>query len=171
MQAVTTIGLDIAKSIFQVHGVSADGLAVRTIDEHQGSEIIGKGKATKLVCVEPAIIVVANDATDHHEDAERIRLLDQKAQCIVPRLPPVLQVESKRSPDRRRSGLYVAVQLCGSDERKRMIALGARKFAVPFLTLPAELDAIEQVRARKIIAPIASGAEVRNGHALDRRLR
>jgi transposase len=30
MQAVTTIGLDIAKSVFQVHGIDADGkVAVR----------------------------------------------------------------------------------------------------------------------------------------------
>ena len=28
MQAVTTIGLDIAKSVFQVHGVDANGLVV-----------------------------------------------------------------------------------------------------------------------------------------------
>lgn len=27
MQAITTIGLDIAKSVFQVHGVDADGRA------------------------------------------------------------------------------------------------------------------------------------------------
>ena len=30
MQAVTTIGLDIAKSVFQVHGVDAAGLARRS---------------------------------------------------------------------------------------------------------------------------------------------
>ena len=29
MQAITTIGLDIAKSVFQVHGVAADGQVVR----------------------------------------------------------------------------------------------------------------------------------------------
>ena len=28
MQAITTIGLDIAKSVFQVHGVDADGKVV-----------------------------------------------------------------------------------------------------------------------------------------------
>jgi transposase len=28
MQAITTIGLDIAKSVFQVHGVAADGQVV-----------------------------------------------------------------------------------------------------------------------------------------------
>src|SRR5262249_605808 len=28
MQAITTVGLDIAKSVFQVHGVDADGKAV-----------------------------------------------------------------------------------------------------------------------------------------------
>jgi transposase len=28
MQAITTIGLDIAKSVFQVHGVGADGQVV-----------------------------------------------------------------------------------------------------------------------------------------------
>ena len=27
MQAITTVGLDIAKSVFQVHGVGADGRA------------------------------------------------------------------------------------------------------------------------------------------------
>jgi transposase len=28
MQAITTIGLDIAKSVFQVHGIDADGCVV-----------------------------------------------------------------------------------------------------------------------------------------------
>jgi transposase len=28
MQAITTIGLDIAKSVFQVHGIDADGQVV-----------------------------------------------------------------------------------------------------------------------------------------------
>jgi transposase len=28
MQSITTIGLDIAKSVFQVHGVDANGLVV-----------------------------------------------------------------------------------------------------------------------------------------------
>ena len=28
MQAITTIGLDIAKSVFQIHGVDADGQVV-----------------------------------------------------------------------------------------------------------------------------------------------
>jgi transposase len=31
MQTVSTIGLDIAKSVFQVHGVDANGLVVRGI--------------------------------------------------------------------------------------------------------------------------------------------
>jgi hypothetical protein len=31
MQAITTIGLDIAKSVFQVHGVAADGQVVMVI--------------------------------------------------------------------------------------------------------------------------------------------
>ena len=28
MQAVTTIGLDIAKSVFQVHGIDAEGIVI-----------------------------------------------------------------------------------------------------------------------------------------------
>jgi transposase len=28
MQSISTIGLDIAKSVFQVHGIDADGLVV-----------------------------------------------------------------------------------------------------------------------------------------------
>jgi transposase len=30
MQAITTIGLDIAKSVFQVHGVDAEGKEMRS---------------------------------------------------------------------------------------------------------------------------------------------
>jgi hypothetical protein len=31
MQAITTIGLDIAKSVFQVHGIDADGRVVTAL--------------------------------------------------------------------------------------------------------------------------------------------
>jgi hypothetical protein len=34
MQTVTTIGLDIAKSVFQVHGVDADGQVVTDLEYH-----------------------------------------------------------------------------------------------------------------------------------------
>jgi hypothetical protein len=36
MQAITTIGLDIAKSVFQVHGVDAAGQVVRALPSEAG---------------------------------------------------------------------------------------------------------------------------------------
>jgi transposase len=36
MQTITTIGLDIAKSVFQVHGVDAEGTCSPTIDRKSG---------------------------------------------------------------------------------------------------------------------------------------
>ena len=42
MQAVTTIGLDIAKSVFQVHGIDAEGLINPC---HENSDpILGEGR-------------------------------------------------------------------------------------------------------------------------------
>jgi transposase len=37
MQAVTTIGLDIAKSVFQVHGVDAAGQVLRSVHFLRGT--------------------------------------------------------------------------------------------------------------------------------------
>ena len=34
MQAVTTIGLDIAKSVFQVHGICAEGNVIKSGTDH-----------------------------------------------------------------------------------------------------------------------------------------
>jgi hypothetical protein len=36
MQTITTIGLDIAKSVFQVHGVDAAGQVVTVVIENAG---------------------------------------------------------------------------------------------------------------------------------------
>ncbi|PYT28325.1 MAG: hypothetical protein DMG57_15305 [Acidobacteria bacterium] len=58
----------------------------------------------------------------------------------------------------------------GAHERNRLLALGSREVAVPLLTLRADIDAIENVRARVSDAFVTNGAEVRDGNALDRRL-
>ncbi len=44
MQAVTTIGLDIAKSVFQVHGVDAEGkMIIRRKLKRRNSEPVHSG--------------------------------------------------------------------------------------------------------------------------------
>jgi hypothetical protein len=58
----------------------------------------------------------------------------------------------------------------GTHERNRLFALGSREVAVPLLTLLADIDGVEKVRARVSDAFVTDGAEVRDGNALDRRL-
>ena len=64
-----------------------------------------------------------------------------------------------------------SVSATESDERQRVFALGSREIAVPLLALLADVDGIEQIGARPFDVPVADGAEVRNRHLLDRRLR
>jgi hypothetical protein len=51
MQAVTTIGLDSAKSVFQVHGVDAEGVG----DDGQGRTLQGTSRARGLNEITPGI--------------------------------------------------------------------------------------------------------------------
>src|SRR5215472_7246350 len=44
MQAITTIGLDIAKSVFQVHGVDADGHVVVRRQSAEGLSRLGRSE-------------------------------------------------------------------------------------------------------------------------------
>ena len=47
MEAIVTIGLDIAKSVFQVHGVDADGAVVvrRSADAREGAVVLREASA------------------------------------------------------------------------------------------------------------------------------
>src|SRR3974377_1574261 len=60
MQAITTIGLDIAKSVFQVHGIDADG---RTVIRRQLKRRYVVGFFEKLA---PCVIGIEACASSHH---------------------------------------------------------------------------------------------------------
>ena len=51
MQTITTIGLDIAKSIFQVHGVDAEGNVIfrRQLKHHWSRELQALGHTVRLM--------------------------------------------------------------------------------------------------------------------------
>src|SRR5262249_21782206 len=142
------------------------------IDEHQWRTIIGEREAAEFLGIESAIIVVANDATDHHENTERVYVCDQAAQRVRPvaHLPTLIEVEAERRSNGRGSCLDVAFEVCGADKGQRRIASRACEVAIPFLALLAEIDQIEEVRGRILIAPVTSSSEVRDGHALGWRL-
>jgi transposase len=56
MQAITTIGLDIAKSVFQVHGVDAGGQVV----------IRRRLKRRYVLAVPPCLVGIEACASSHH---------------------------------------------------------------------------------------------------------
>ena len=64
MQAVTTIGLDIAKSVFQVHGVDAEGkvLIRRKLKRRYVLAFFQK--------LPPCLVVIEACATSHHWSRE-----------------------------------------------------------------------------------------------------
>ena len=70
MQAVTTIGLDIAKSVFQVHGIDAEGKVLIRCQLKQTSVInaIRAHLAEFPLCQDPrhpaSALAYGNDATD-----------------------------------------------------------------------------------------------------------
>ena len=60
MQAVTTVGLDIAKSAFQVHGTDADGVVVLR-QQLKRSRVLGFFKK-----LSPCLIGIEACASSHH---------------------------------------------------------------------------------------------------------
>jgi hypothetical protein len=73
MQAVTTIGLDIAKSVFQIHGVDA-----------AGNVIVRRKLKRRYVLpffqrLSPCLIGIEACASSHHWSREAAQLLDQNS--------------------------------------------------------------------------------------------
>ena len=69
MQTITTIGLDIAKSVFQVHGIDAAGKAV----------VRRQLKRRQVICVlpeaeQPCLVGIEACASSHHWSRELIAL-------------------------------------------------------------------------------------------------
>ena len=80
MQAISTIGLDIAKSVFQVHGVDAAGPCLVGIEacassHHWSRELQTLGHTVRLMppaYVKPYVKRQKNDATDAEAICEAV---------------------------------------------------------------------------------------------------
>ena len=103
MQAVKTIGLDIAKSVFQVHGVDPDGQVV----------IRGKLKRGYVLAffekVPPRLIGIEACATSHHW-SRQLQALGHRVRLMPPtyvkpyvkrqkNVPPTLRRSARPSPE------------------------------------------------------------------------
>src|SRR6185437_785077 len=146
-------------------------LAVRTIDEHLWCQRIGERKATKLLRVEVARIVVKHHAADHHHHAQLVGLPDECAQRIRPgrtgaaRLHAETQCVTKLPCcfDRRRGRGQAAYK------RQWRLSRYLCMIAVPVLSLLAGIDRIEQVGTGPRDRPIGHRAEIRDRQRFVRR--
>ena len=79
MQAITTVGLDIAKSIFQVHGVDADGNCCSpSAQAALCSDVVSEGAAVlgwhRGLCVIALLVAGTSSARSHRTpDAAGLR--------------------------------------------------------------------------------------------------
>ena len=87
MQAVTTIGLDIAKSVFQVHGIDAEGnvLIRRQLKRRYVLAFFQK--------LSPCLVGIEACATSHHW-SRQLKALGH----IVRLMPPTPRPSVRRSP-------------------------------------------------------------------------
>ena len=79
-------------------------LGIGAVDEDEGREVVGEGKAPELPRVELAAGVVADYAVYHHEDVEGVDLLDEAPQGIGPSAQGAafVEVEAQSRPYFRR---------------------------------------------------------------------
>jgi hypothetical protein len=148
------------------------GLGVGAVDKDDRRQRVSQREAAELLRINPPVIVVRDDAVHHDQHAERIGLLDKGAQSLDPGPHPAsfLDIEVKGVPDPRGCDLNAAFQGCGAHELERRSMFGSRKLAIPLLTLLAEVDRVQKVRAWLFNPPTCDGPKIGDRHLLDRRL-
>ena len=98
MQAITTIGLDIAKSVFQVHGVDAEGHVVirRQLKRRYVLAFFQK--------LPPCLVGIEACASSHHWSRE-LQTLGHTVRLMPPAyvkpyvMPPMPRRSARRSPE------------------------------------------------------------------------
>ena len=108
MQAVTTIGLDIAKSVFQVYGIDAEGKVVirRQLKRRYVLAFFQK--------LPPCLIGIEACASSHHWSRE-LQALGHTVRLMPPAYVKPLAVCGARSGRRCRSALSIAGHLTRYD--------------------------------------------------------
>ena len=77
MRTITTIGLDIAKSVFQIHGVDAEGAVVIR-------KRISRAKLLEFFAVLPACLVGIEACPTAHYWSRRLQALGHTARLLPP---------------------------------------------------------------------------------------
>src|SRR5262249_16054550 len=94
MQAVTTIGLDIAKSVFQVHGIDADGKVVVR------SQLKRRYVLSFFEKLRPCLVGIEARASSHHWSRE-LRALGHTVRLMPPGVRATLHQAAKERCCRR----------------------------------------------------------------------
>ena len=68
---------------------------VRSVDKDERRQGIRKCKSAEFFGIKGPMCVAAHNATNHHQYAKRVSLVDEPAQSVCPRegLPSLVQVE------------------------------------------------------------------------------
>jgi transposase len=113
MQAVTTVGLDIAKSVFQVHGIDA-----------QGNVIIRRQLKRRYVLaffqkLPRCLVGIEACASSHHWSRE-LKALGHRVRLMPPAyVKPYASARRTMLPTPRQSAKRSAGQTCGSSRPRR----------------------------------------------------
>jgi len=113
MQTITAIGLDIAKSVFQVHGVDADGQVVvrRQLKRRYVLAFFQK--------LPPCLVGIEACASAHHW-ARELQALGHTAKLMPPAyVKPYVKRHKNDAADVRRSARPSPGRTCGSSRPRR----------------------------------------------------
>src|SRR5258708_28497527 len=93
LSAVTTVGLDLAKHIFQVHGVDASGRVVVT-------KAVRRNKLLEFFASLPACLVGLEASGSAHHWARELIRLGHEARMMPPAyVKPYLRLQKNDAPD------------------------------------------------------------------------
>ena len=116
MQVVTTVGLDIAKSIFQVHGVDAEGRCVIR-QQLRRSRVLGFFEK-----LSPCVVGIEACASSHHWSRE-LQALGHTVRLMPPAyVKPYVKRQKNDAADAEAICEAVQGQACGSCRPRRLIS-------------------------------------------------
>src|SRR6266705_2057418 len=148
------------------------GFCIGSVYEHHRRVTVGKREAAKLFGIETTSVVVEHHAAAHNHDSRFICLPNKESKSVTPGwdLAALFEVESQSVSHDSGCGLDAATQAGRSNERGRRRSLRSGKVAIPLLSLLANVNHVEEVRARAQDGCVSDGAEIRYRNLFNRRL-
>jgi transposase len=115
MQTMSTIGLDIAKSVFQVHGVDAAGQVVVR------GQLKRRYVLTFFAKLPPCLVGIEACASSHYWSRE-LQALGHTVRLMPPAyVKPYVKRRRTTAPTRRRFAKRSPGQTCGSSRPRRLL--------------------------------------------------